>query len=74
MMVVIKKGGIKALPNRMMLIELFRFLGVELSNNIYTHVSERGVIDENFFRRTLTRKELKKEEKQKKSDRGKGRH
>lgn len=41
----------------MILIELFRFLGVQVSTSIY-----KGIINESFVSKTLTRKELKKEE------------
>lgn len=57
-----KTGRTKALPYGMVFTELFRFLRVELSQEIYTNVSDKGVINENFVSRTLTGKELKKEE------------
>ncbi|KAI5672258.1 hypothetical protein M9H77_12622 [Catharanthus roseus] len=51
-----------------------RFLGIELSQEVYTNGSEKGVIDENFVSRILMGKEVKKEinwEKEEKFEKGK---
>ncbi|KAI5652814.1 hypothetical protein M9H77_30001 [Catharanthus roseus] len=66
--VVIKKGGVKALPYGIILTELFSFLGVEFCDEVYANVSKRGVIDEHFLSQTLSGKKLKKEEREKKSE------
>lgn len=68
MKVVIKNVGIKSLFYGMILTGLFWFPGVEPSDEVYTNVSEVRVRDENFVSRTLTGKELKKKEKQKKGE------
>lgn len=44
----------KALSYGMILTELFRFLGVELSQEVYANVSDKGIINESVVRRTLT--------------------
>lgn len=46
--------------------ELFKFLRVDLSKEVYTNVGNRRVIDENFINRTLIGKEIKSEEEKKK--------
>lgn len=51
-----KTGRTKALSYRIILTELFRFLGVELAQEIYTKVSDKRVIDESFVSRTLNGK------------------
>lgn len=64
MKAITKKRESKALPYGMVLIELFRFLGIDLSKEVYTNIR-----DENFINKTFDGKRDKGRREEKESRR-----